>query len=381
MTSPSKGAVVVTGASTGIGRACALRLAESGYQVFAGVRKEADGDALRRAGQGVLAPLYLDVCDEAQVAAAARAVAEATAGVGLAGLVNNAGVGMTGPTELIPLEVVRRQFDINVFGQIAVTQALLPQLRLGRGRIINMGSIGNRVVLPFGGPFNGSKWAFAAFNDALRIELRPWGIHVVLIEPASIKTAAPDKVVDDSERTIAGFDAEGQRLYAEAHRAMVANFTKHPRKYGTSPDVVARKVLHALGTPRPRGRYLVGRSAYPLAVIARLAPDPVFDRIRLLVFRQPTKAFGARAGEPALTSASGSDPGETSILTGPGIGWACPNEAVGAPLGSPEAMRWPSERAEQGPRFPGRRYQRLTPVSHTVIDNRQQNAPDRGASP
>jgi NAD(P)-dependent dehydrogenase (short-subunit alcohol dehydrogenase family) len=298
LSSPSsKGAVVVTGASTGIGRACALRLNASGYQVFAGVRKEADAQSLRQATQRSVTPVFLDVCDESQIAAAARMVDEATGGRGLAGLVNNAGVGLTGPTELLPIDLIRRQFEINVFGQMAVTQAFLPQLRVASGRLINIGSIGDRLVMPFGGPINGSKWAFAAFTHALRIELRPWGIHVVLIEPASIRTEAPAKLIAESETTIAGFTDGGRQLYADAHRAMVANFTKHPRKYGTSPDVVARTVLRALTAARPKSRYLVGKSAYPLAAIARFAPDSVFDQIRLRVFHLPDKRFGARQHE------------------------------------------------------------------------------------
>ena len=295
--SSSRGAVVVTGASTGIGRACALRLASHGYQVFAGVRKEADAQSLRRAAQGQLTPIFLDVCDDDQIAAAARTVAEATGGRGLAGLINNAGVGYLAPSEVLPMELIRRQFEVNVFGQIAVTQAFLPQLRKAAGRVINMGSIGDRVVLPFGGPLNGSKWAFAAFNDALRIELRPWGIHVVLIEPAAIKSNAADKLCAEAEATIAALSDDARGLYADAYRGTVKAFTGHSTKFGSSPDVVARKVLRAMTAERPKTRYLVGRSGRPLAAIARFVPDRGFDQIRLRVFKFPDKTFGSRRHE------------------------------------------------------------------------------------
>lgn len=300
----NKGAVVITGTSTGIGRACALRLAKEGYRVYAGVRKEADGEALQREAKGTLVPLLLDVTDEEQVAAAAELVAGETGSRGIVALVNNAGTAVTGPSEFMPVEVFRRSFEINFFGHVRVTQAFLPLIRRGGGRLINIGSVGDRLVMPFGGAFNGPKHALKVFNDALRLELRPWGIHVVLLEPASIKTAAVDKLEPDADAMLERLGEPAEQLYGEIFRSMISNFAKHPRKYGQSPDQVAECVFRALTAERPRTRYLVGYSARPLSLIARFAPDRVFDRIRIKVFHQP-REFGFRRDEKVDTLASG----------------------------------------------------------------------------
>ncbi|HEY3357773.1 MAG TPA: SDR family NAD(P)-dependent oxidoreductase, partial [Polyangia bacterium] len=178
--------VVITGAASGIGRATALRLVREGFVVFAGVRKRDDAASLRaEAGERLLA-MALDVTDPDTIRAAATAVHAHVVGRGLDGLVNNAGIGVSMPVEYLPLDVLRQQFEVNVFGQIAVTQALLPLLRQARGRIVNIGSVGGHVTIPFGGALCGSKHAFRALNDALRLELHPFGIHVCMIEPGGI---------------------------------------------------------------------------------------------------------------------------------------------------------------------------------------------------
>ena len=187
-------AVLVTGASSGMGKACAVRLAEGGFTVFAAVRKERDAQAIRESCSPRLIPIILDVTKDRSISEAAQTVQDAVGSAGLAGLVNNAGIAVTGPIELVPLEELRRQFEVNVFGQIAVTQALLPLIRAGRGRIINVGSVGARFALPFGSPLNSSKAAFESISDSMRMELRPWGIHVVLVSPGSIRTAAESKL-------------------------------------------------------------------------------------------------------------------------------------------------------------------------------------------
>ncbi|MEX0791398.1 MAG: SDR family NAD(P)-dependent oxidoreductase, partial [Actinomycetota bacterium] len=173
--SEDRGAVVITGASTGIGRATAPRLAAIGFRVFAGVRKQADADSLKQEAPAVT-PLILDVTDEHSIAEAATAVKAAVGANGLAGLVNNAGITVPGPLEFLPAEDLRRQFEVNVIGPIAVTQAFMPLLRAGKGRIVNVGSIGGRVSTPFLGAYSASKFAIEAISDALRVELRPWGI-------------------------------------------------------------------------------------------------------------------------------------------------------------------------------------------------------------
>src|SRR3972149_6942761 len=184
----TRGAVVVTGASTGIGRACVQRLDTMGFRVFGGVRREVDGESLKSETSDRVTPILIDVTDSVSIASAAEVVAAAVGEAGLAGLVNNAGIPVPGPLEFLPLEDIRRQLEVNVIDQIAVTQAFLPLLRKGRGRIVNVGSIAGKFATPFLGPYTASKHAMEGLSDALRQELRPWGIHVALVEPGSIAT-------------------------------------------------------------------------------------------------------------------------------------------------------------------------------------------------
>ena len=210
------GAVVVTGASSGIGRACALELDKAGYRVFATVRQGKDAESLKQAASERLVPVMMDVTDEASVTSASTAVAQEADG--LAGLVNNAGVGMPGPIELIDVDDLRRQFEINLFGLVRVTQAFLPLIRKARGRIINIGSVGGQITIPFGGALCASKYALEAINDALRMELYPWGIHVILIAPAGVSTPAVDKLLEEGEAAIRRFPPEGLRRYGQLFR-------------------------------------------------------------------------------------------------------------------------------------------------------------------
>jgi NAD(P)-dependent dehydrogenase (short-subunit alcohol dehydrogenase family) len=297
----AQGAVVITGTSSGIGRACAIGLADAGFHVFAGVRKDADGEALRDSTRGALTPIFVDVTDAAAVQAAAEEVARAVGGDGIAGLVNNAGIGVTWPMEAIPSDLLRVQYDINVFGQVTVIQAFMPLLRLAAGRIINIGSIGDRLTMPFGGALTSSKWALASITEALRLELRPWGIHVVLIEPASIHTEAVDKMQADADRTLAQLDEIQRQRYADAYRSMTRSALARERT-GSSPDVVATSVIHALTTKKPKTRYLVGKHARALAFIARWAPDPLFDQIRVRLFGLPREFGAMRAQDTVLLS-------------------------------------------------------------------------------
>jgi NAD(P)-dependent dehydrogenase (short-subunit alcohol dehydrogenase family) len=179
-----QGAVVITGASTGIGRATARYLAERGFRVFAGVRRDQDAEVLRQEGAGRVTPLRLDVTDRGSIENAAREAEAALAGEGLQGLVNNAGIGIGAPLEFVELDELRRQLEVNVIGAVAVTQAFLPLLRRCRGRIVNVGSIGGRIAQPMLGPYNASKFALEALSDSLRMELGAWGIHVSLVSRA-----------------------------------------------------------------------------------------------------------------------------------------------------------------------------------------------------
>jgi NAD(P)-dependent dehydrogenase (short-subunit alcohol dehydrogenase family) len=293
---------MITGASSGIGRATATALAAAGYRVFAGVRRTVDGESLRAWAPGQLTPVIIDVTDPTLIEAAARDVAAAVGSNGLAGLVDNAGIGSLWPMEMMPLEELRHQFEVNVFGQVAVIQAFLPLLRLGAGRMINIGSIGDRLMLPFAGPLNSSKQAFAAITEALRMELRSSGIRVVLIEPASIHTEAVAKVEADADRVLEALERTSGARYVVAYRTMTRRGLARERN-GSSPEVVAGTVLRALAARRPRTRYLVGKDARRFAFFARWMPDLLFDPLRLRAVGLPT-GVGTAAYTPTDLSVS-----------------------------------------------------------------------------
>ena len=297
-----RGAVVITGASSGIGRATALALAAAGHRVFAGVRRTVDGKSLRASAGGELTPVIIDVTDPTTIENAAREVTAAVGSDGITGLIDNAGIGTLWPIEVMPLAELRHVYEVNVFGQIAVIQAFLPLLRLGVGRIINIGSIGDRLMLPFAGPLNSSKQAFAAITEALRLELRSSGIRVVLIEPAFIHTEAVDKVAADADRVLDALEGGAGARYVVPYRTMTRRGLALERN-GSSADVVAQTVLRALSTRRPRSRYLAGKGARRLAFFARWMPDPLFDPLRLKVLGLPT-SFGAAAYTPTPTDLS-----------------------------------------------------------------------------
>ena len=272
------GNVLVTGASTGIGEATALHLAAEGWQVFAGVRKDDDGERLveqarRGPGPGRLLPVLLDVTDEGGVQAAlAGPVAEACGSAGLQGLVNNAGVARGGPIELLPLDEWREQLEVNVLGQLAVTKAALPAIRHGGGRIVFIGSIAGRVAAPLTGPYSASKHAIEAIGSALREELRPWRIPVAVVEPGVIKSPIWAKADQKAAELEVALGDDAQRLYGEQLEAIKASIRKNDAG-GIEPIAVAKVVEHALTASRPRHRYLVGPDAKVAGNLVRLVPD------------------------------------------------------------------------------------------------------------
>ena len=275
------GSIVVTGASTGIGEACALHLDGRGFRVFAGVRREVDGGALKQKASDRLTPVILDVTDAASIKSAADTVAASIGEAGLSGLVNNAGIAVAGPLEFLPIDELRRQFEVNVIGQIAVTQAFLPLLRKGHGRIINMGSIAGKSALPFTGPYCASKFALEALTDSLRMELLPWNIPVSIIEPAYVTTPIWQKSLREGERVTAMLPPRAHELYGHAIASMgniVFNIRKTALNNDVPADVVARAVEHALTAKKPRTRYLVGSAAL-LRVVLGMLPDRTRDRL------------------------------------------------------------------------------------------------------
>ncbi len=273
-----RGAVVITGASTGIGRACALELDRIGFRVFAGVRNDADGTGLKEASAGRITPVMLDVTDHGSLSAAAEAVARASGEGGIRGLVNNAGIVVGGPFEFLPIDQMRRQFEVNFFGQIAVTRAFLPLLRKSRGRIVNMGSISGRVVTPFVGSYGASKHALEALSDALRVELMPWGIEVALIEPGSIATPIWKKSVSAAAAVAEGYPAQARELYGSAMIA-VQQAALRKGEEAIPVSTVVRAVVHAVTAARPKTRYLVGRGAKIQALLKKVLPDRLLDRL------------------------------------------------------------------------------------------------------
>jgi NAD(P)-dependent dehydrogenase (short-subunit alcohol dehydrogenase family) len=274
----TSGTVLITGASTGIGEATAQHLKELGFDAVGGVRTYEDAERLSSAG---LRTVMLDVTDSESIAAAR---AELDSGP-LAGLVNNAGIAVAAPIEFLPLEQLRHQLEVNLVGQVAVTQRFLPPLRAGRGRIVNVSSIGGRVALPLVGAYNMSKFALEAMSDSLRRELRPQGVDVVVIEPAGVKTPIWRKGHELARDLQAGTPPEAEQLYGPMVEALRAQTVKIERERGIEAREVAEAIGRALTAKRPRARYLVGRDAKLRAAAAAVLPDRLMDRLIALAMR------------------------------------------------------------------------------------------------
>jgi NAD(P)-dependent dehydrogenase (short-subunit alcohol dehydrogenase family) len=258
------GTVVISGASTGIGRATALHLRGLGFDVLAGVRREADAP-------DQTTPVLLDVTDAGAIDALAARIGDGP----LAGLVNNAGIGIGGPVEHIAIDDWRAQFEVNLFGHVAMTRALLPALRGGRGRIVNIGSIGGRQALPLISPYSASKFAMHGFSDSLRLELRRQGVHVALIEPGAIATDIWRKADESFESIEGDLPAPLAARYRKA--------SDRAARHAIPAEKVAGAVAHALTARRPRARYVVGADARGQALIERL-PAAARDRLLRLAF-------------------------------------------------------------------------------------------------
>lgn len=270
--------IVVTGASTGIGAATAKLLAARGYRVFAGVRKAEDGEALCAGAPGQILPVLLDITDAGQVQAVAETVAAQAGEAGLAGLVNNAGIVVLGPLEYLPLDALRRQFEVNVFGQIAVTQAFMPLLRKARGRVVFTSSSSGFISAPFIGPYCASKFALEALIDALRAELRAWGIEVVSIQPGAIATPIWDKSAAANEALYGTLSEACHRRY-DAAIAGVRKQAQSAAKRAIPPERIAKVIVQALEGVRPKTRYRPGVDALVQYHLARRVPDRIRDAV------------------------------------------------------------------------------------------------------
>jgi NAD(P)-dependent dehydrogenase (short-subunit alcohol dehydrogenase family) len=266
------GTVLVTGASTGIGEATVMHLRELGFSPIAAVRKDEDAERLEDSG---LRTTRIDVTDADQIAAAREALGDEP----LAGLVNNAGIAVAAPLEFLPIDRLRQQLEINLIGQMAVTQAFLPALRRGGGRIVNVSSIGGRVGLPLVGAYNASKFGLEGLSDSLRRELRPQGVDVILIEPGGVKTPIWKKGQELADEMLEDVPPEAERLYGRLIAAVRTGTQRIARETGIEPSEVAEVIGRALTSSRPRARYLVGNDAKQRAVVAKLLPARVMDRL------------------------------------------------------------------------------------------------------
>jgi NAD(P)-dependent dehydrogenase (short-subunit alcohol dehydrogenase family) len=263
--------------------------------VFAGVRREEDGQSLRKQASDRLQPILLDVADVDQVAARAHDVEAALGGQELTGIVNNAGIAVSGPVEFVPPGEWRRQFDVNVIGTVTMVQQFLPMLRASRGRIVNISSVGGRFSQPLVAPYVASKHAIEAVSDALRIELRPWAIDVVLIEPGSVATPIWEKGLKEGAAMMASAPPALARLYGKAI-AVGMEQGRRANDSGVPPERVASAVAQALLAPRPRTRYVVGRDAQVMLALKRILPDRWLDEVILRLGRLP-RAGSATAAD------------------------------------------------------------------------------------
>jgi len=268
--------VVVTGASGGLGSATVARLSELGWQVFAGVRAAQAGARLAQ-GRANVTPLQLDICDEDSVVEARDRVAGQLEGRGLDGLVNNAGLVVQGPIELLPRHALKRQFDVNVIGQIAVTQAFLPLLRAGRGRVVNVSGAAGRVAVPMLGAISASKAALESLSDALRMELKHQGVQVSVVAPGLLRTRLHEKSTEAAHRDGYAGSPESQRIYEVAIRHL-ENSLRNAKE--APVDIAVTTIIRALTSRRPAARYVVGRDAKQLLLLKSL-PDPMRDRLLL----------------------------------------------------------------------------------------------------
>lgn len=297
--------VVVTGASTGIGQAVAAALVAAGWRVWGTVRREEDARGLRDEHGDAVTPLLMDVTDEAAVRAAGETVRAAGP---LHGLVNNAGVALSSPLEHLPVDVFRRQLEVNLVGQLLVTQELLPALRQARdrggdARVVMVGSIGGRIAGPMLGPYHASKFGLVGLTDSLRAELAPFGIRVVLIEPGGVATPIWERggaAADDLLRRLPAVAAERYARQIATARKMATRQAEQ----GLPPETAARVILAALTARNPRPRQLVGRDAKLMAMAARLLPSRVLYRITAAAAAADRGGSGTPAGQPGTRPAA-----------------------------------------------------------------------------
>ncbi len=274
--------VLISGANSGIGLCCAVHLANKGYRVFAGYRNPADAARLAAKHPAII-PVPLELTSQTSLKNALSTITEQLNGASLDGLVNNAGVVISGPLEFVSLAGWRHQLEVNLMGPVALTQQCLPLLRQSRGRIINIGSVSGIMTLPFLSPYSVSKLGLAAISDALRVELKPWGIQVALIEPGNINTPIWEKSLNTAKTAECNYPPDYANLYGQAMDKVKAASQKAAAK-SIEAEVVAKAVYHALSAPQAKTRYPLGLEVQ-LRRLLTLLPDKLRD---WLITRQLT---------------------------------------------------------------------------------------------
>jgi NAD(P)-dependent dehydrogenase (short-subunit alcohol dehydrogenase family) len=283
-----QGNVLITGASSGIGEVCAISLARLGFRVFAGVREKSAAEKLARLDVENIVPVFIDITNPAMIDEAFELIAEKTGAQGLYGLINNAGIGFGAPIEYIPFEQLKKVFEINVFGQIAMIQKFLPLIRKARGRIVNISSISGRLPQPYQSTYSAAKMALESFSDSLRVELRPWDIRVCVIEPGSVNTPIWNKSIEETWQLFAQYPLSGQELYKPSIEAFLNAANKFYQN-SIPPQAVAKAATHALTARTPHTRYIVGKDAILLYYLIKPLPDMMRDWVLARLMGLPKK--------------------------------------------------------------------------------------------
>jgi len=269
--------VVVTGASTGIGAATARELAPRGFHVLAGVRRDRDADAIRGPG---IEPLIIDTTNPDHVQALADRVHEDPQGRAVRALVNNAGIQANVPVEAFAIDEWRRLFEVNLFGHVAVTQALLPALIRSKGRVVNISSVGGKVAMAAYGPYAATKFALEAVSDSLRREMAPFGVGVVVVEPGAVRTEMPGRAIATAHERVSAMTPVQRQRYGLLVHAVNAQTASHTASgSGLPADAAAKMIAKAITARKPRTRYTVGRDAALITSLARILPDRTLDRV------------------------------------------------------------------------------------------------------
>lgn len=282
---PSK-VVLISGASSGIGRAAALRLAAAGFDVYAGVRNDQAAEALRATSAGRLTPIFLDIADPDSIDNAVHELERPLAANGLAALVNNAGISVSGAIEYLPMEEWRRQFDVNFFGHIDLTRRLLGATRRARGRVVFISSVGGFSATAMLAPYNASKFAIEGLADSLRQDVAPFGVTVAVVQPGATRTGMLDAVDETAERAVAYLGDDGGEIYRATGDAVRDAF-KRMAGSAADPELVAEAIEHAITSSKPKTRYRVGMDTRMQAIFTRFLPDTLMDRLKRNFLKTP----------------------------------------------------------------------------------------------